>query len=305
VSHEKLKEVTEQAEKMKRNLEEKAQRERDEIIRRNLAVKEASDSLQSEVQRKQQEIESQKKMRKETKEKLTEIEAKLIQGTKLLNQSEKDKVEVERKKTEIEQKKVEAARVQRELAEREEAKLSLVEKYETQEKELTAKTKKLNRLKAKFQEITQETEDFQAESQKEREELLETIRKLRHHVELKKLILENFVPHEDRAKIESRMVWDKEKETYIVKPPDYQAMNQQISRPSSTKPNVARPTADLTLKKASRGDPNPRFRHDNVLDIPLDGVPRTTLDFGTGTASHSAQQDHGNSREDADERWRR
>lgn len=46
-------------------------------------------------------------------------------------------------------------------------------------------TKKLDKLRAKYQEVKQEIADVLADNQKEREQLLDTIRELRRHIQLR------------------------------------------------------------------------------------------------------------------------
>jgi len=164
----------------------------------------------------------------------------------------------------------------------------LATKYSDLGQELANKSSKLSKLTSKYQEIKQEAEDIQAENQREREQLLETIRELTRHIQLKDFILDNFVPREETDKVENRAYWDEEQDAWLLHPTDYRHLNLAIKRPGSAKQGLRRPTSDFALAHSMEGaEGGPRFRCENILELQLDHPERTTQDY------HDANGDHG------------
>lgn len=156
----------------------------------------------------------------------------------------------------------------------------LATKYSDLGQELANKSSKLSKLTSKYQEIKQEAEDIQAENQREREQLLETIRELTRHIQLKDFILDNFVPREETDKVENRAYWHEEQDAWLLHPTDYAHLNQAIKRPGSAKAGLRRPTSDFALAHGMEGaEGGPRFRCENILELQLDHPERTTQDY--------------------------
>ena len=53
----------------------------------------------------------------------------------------------------------------------------------------------------------------------------------------------------------------------------------EVERPRSAFPGYVRALAESSRVKAALGDPNPRYRADNILDLELDMPTRTTQDY--------------------------
>ena len=223
------------------------------------------------------------------------MEDKIAHGNKEVDLAKKQALAIRRKELEIE----EAAR-QREQAQ--EAKQAIEDEQDflrqqsnDLDKELQNKSAKLEKLQGKYHEIKQEAEDIQAENQREREQLLETIRELTRHIQLKDFILDNFVPREETEKVENRAYWDEEADHWLLHPTDYQQLNYGIKRPGSAKANLRRPTSDFALASSMRqfdpssgsaGDGGPRFRAENILELELDMPIRTTQDYSDGSVQN-------------------
>jgi chromosome segregation ATPase len=111
-----------------------------------------------------------------------------------------------------------------ELAQKEELQLDLKAKYENVTQALAAKSKKLEKLRSKYQEIKRDVEDAQSENQREREELLETIRDLSRNIQLKDMILSHFVPKVEASKVERRAYWNEDKDDWMLHEVNYTQM---------------------------------------------------------------------------------
>jgi len=93
--------------------------------------------------------------------------------------------------------------------------------------------------------------------------------------------LENFLPAEELARLESRAKWDEESEDWVLGRLELAGNRQRARRPPSTlTPSyaalyaalpmpVARPKAQNTLEKAQM-DSDPRFRADNIATMDLE-----------------------------------
>jgi len=147
--------------------------------------------------------------------------------------------------------------------------------------QVAEKTRKLKKVWNKLQAAQAEIQDARAEFQREREDYAEELRFLRAQVRLKQLLLENFVPGEELARLEARAKWDEETEDWVLGRLELAGNRQRQRRPPSTLSPAyaslyaalpmpaARPTAQHTLAKAQM-DSDPRFRADNIATMDLE-----------------------------------
>ena len=110
---------------------------------------------------------------------LKELEAKLlVGGQSLLDQDEELRREQLRIDEEIEARRREEESLKQQLEAEEEARLGQEEHYSTLQEEVEAKTQKLKKLFAKFKAAQAEIKEVQEEYNREKEDILDTIRKL-------------------------------------------------------------------------------------------------------------------------------
>ena len=88
--------------------------------------------------------------------------------------------------------------------EQESKKAEAEEKFGSIEEEVEKKTRKLEKLIRKVTEAEREVSDLSSEFQREREEMLDTIRQLARQIKLKDLILEGFAPAHKVKALEER-----------------------------------------------------------------------------------------------------
>ena len=84
------------------------------------------------------------------------------------------------------------------------------EKFGSIEEEVEKKTRKLEKLIRKVTEAEREVSDLSSEFQREREEMLDTIRQLARQIKLKDAILEGFAPSAKVKALEERAEWEDE-----------------------------------------------------------------------------------------------
>jgi DNA repair exonuclease SbcCD ATPase subunit len=88
--------------------------------------------------------------------------------------------------------------------EQESKKAEAEEKFGSIEEEVEKKTRKLEKLIRKVSEAEREVSDLSSEFQREREEMLDTIRQLARQIKLKDCILEGFAPAHKVKALEER-----------------------------------------------------------------------------------------------------
>jgi hypothetical protein len=216
------------------------------------------------------------------------MQNQIAHADKQVDDAKRAELQIRQKRAEIERQRLEAEAVAEAQRVIEDETTYLATKYSDLGQELANKSSKLTKLTAKYGEIKQEAEDIQAENQREREQLLETIRELTRHIQLKDFILDNFVPREETEKVENRAYWDEEQDAWLLHPTDYRTLNLAIRRPGSAKAHLRRPTSDFALAHAMQGsDGGPRFRCENILELELDMPERTTQDYQDATAQQA------------------
>ena len=165
--------------------------------------------------------------------------------------------------------------------EQESKKAEAEEKFGSIEEEVEKKTRKLEKLIRKVTEAEREVSDLSSEFQREREEMLDTIRQLARQIKLKDLILEGFAPSHKVKQLEERAEWDDE--AWRLKP----LKTMDVKRPHSMK-GLRRPETEYARHRAQY-DPDPRYKAENIVLLDLENVDRTTQDYaGPDMRSHCA-----------------
>ncbi|EPZ35072.1 hypothetical protein O9G_004373 [Rozella allomycis CSF55] len=154
--------------------------------------------------------------------------------------------------------------------------MQLEEHYNSLQEEIEKKTIKLEKMVKKIQTTKSEIHDLQEEFRNEREELMEAIREISKEILLKQTIIDNFITKEEVYKVQQRSIFNEETEEWEII--SYAEMNQQnkLARPKS---EFRLPMSLLAKEQVANGNKNPRFRHENILVVPLDMPERMTRDY--------------------------
>ena len=112
----------------------------------------------------------------------------------MLDKEEKQRMELSQKAVEIEEKKRQERELERKLAQSEEANIQIEEEYASLQEEAAAKTRKLKKLWTLVMNAKSEVKDLQQEHQRERENLLETVRVVTRDLKLKMFVMCQFIP---------------------------------------------------------------------------------------------------------------
>ncbi|EOD32389.1 hypothetical protein EMIHUDRAFT_230328 [Emiliania huxleyi CCMP1516] len=91
-----------------------------------------------------------------------------------------------------------------------------LEQYASLEAEVEGKTRKLKRLWTKYQAAQADILDVQKEFQREKEDLLDTIRELSRQLKLRQLLMSASIPIEQLSKIERCSEWDDANEQWRI-----------------------------------------------------------------------------------------
>ncbi|XP_022236028.1 kinesin-II 95 kDa subunit-like, partial [Limulus polyphemus] len=207
------------------------------------------------------------------------MQSKLLSGGKnIIDHTNEQQRALEQRKQEItEQKKREREMLQK-LEVQEETALEIRETYSSLQQEVEVKTKKLKKLFAKLQAVKGEIQDLQEEHSHERRELEETQNELTKELKLKYLIIENFIPPEEKNKILSRVTFDEDDEQWKLIPLAQVNGGQQLTKRPVSAAGHRRPVSEYAKLAAAMGG-NPRYKGENVLQVELDMPSRTTREY--------------------------
>lgn len=278
VTKDQLEEIDAAAAAKRAALAEGLDAEEEEIRRRKEELEQKNSNLSAALQSKEEMAQQRQQETMSMADQLKGLEERLLVGAKLVKDADREKELLRTQQAALLAQQQAEERINAAIKAREESQPDLVERYESKEKEVQATVKKLNKLREKYSQVKQDVQDVQAEQQSEREHLLETIRELTRRIELKDLIIDNFVPSFETDKIESRAHWDEEADEYYLSEIDYKTHGKE-QRPMSVKPGFTAPISEYARIPLVMGDRNPRFHNENILELELDMPMRTTQNY--------------------------
>ncbi|XP_052327640.1 kinesin-like protein KIF3C isoform X2 [Oncorhynchus keta] len=147
-------------------------------------------------------------------------------------------------------------------------------RQEIAEQEVEAKTKKLKKLYAKLQCVKAEIQDVNDEHVRSRQELEQTQNQLTRELKFKYLIIENFIPPEEKNKILNRLTLDPEEDQWkfqLLTPSESQMKKRLASAVGYKRPISQYARVALAMGAHSR------YRAENILFLELDMSPPTTV----------------------------
>eukprot|EP00959_Pyramimonas_sp_CCMP1952_P384380 8055784-Pyramimonas_sp.AAC.1 len=134
----------------------------------------------------------------------------------------------------------------RKMAELDEMQLMQEEKFSSVQEEVEQKTKKIKKLWNKYQSTKSEIIDLQEEFQRERDDLLEDVRRLTREIKMKNLIIDTHIPPEELDKIHRRAVFDESGESWEIDRLQY-AGNHVRARQAAEILRARREKGDFTV----------------------------------------------------------
>lgn len=103
------------------------------------------------------------------------------------------------------------------LEKEEERNIGITQSFTSLQQEVDFKTKKLKKYFAKYQSLKQEIKDLNDTNFKEKQELEQTQTDLLRDIKLRQLIIENFIPKDEREKLQIRLYFDPDEDKWKLK----------------------------------------------------------------------------------------
>ncbi|KAJ2996190.1 Kinesin-like protein kif3b [Globomyces sp. JEL0801] len=258
-------------------LQEEVEAEKRALLASKDMVVEERQRIAAELERRAADLDAERQEREMLALKLKAMEGKLLIGgvniEEKINEQERILQETELR---IQEEQRRERVLEKRLEVKQEAQLQLEENFSSLQEEVDVKTKKLKKLWSKLQEVKEEINDVKDEFRIEREDLLDTIRELSRELALKMTITENFIPLEEQMKLEKQTVYNEEKDDWTLKKITARGRETGLARPISV-PTIKRPVCQYVKLVLSMGDPNLRYRGDNIATLQLELPERTTL----------------------------
>ena len=220
-------------------------------------------------------FEEERQKREALEEQIEAMSGMVKSGGTLAEIAREQEEELRRAAEELESHRAEKLRLQQELEEQELERIGMEESYSSLEEKAKGLEKKLRLVISKYKKLKAERSDLLEEFNRDREDMLDTIRVREKEIMLKNLVIDNFIPPEEVKKIEDRATWDEENGRWNLKNIEF-AGNNVRKRPTSAA-SQRRPVSEYAKLAASSGDP--RFRSEDILNLQLDMPERSTQDY--------------------------
>lgn len=163
------------------------------------------------------ELESERAARHELANKLAQMEQKLlVGGVNIIDQHEKQQLMLANKAQELEERARKERDLQNHLLKHEETNLQIEEEFSNLQEEASAKSKKIKKLWNLYQSQKGELKDLIEEHQREREDLLETIRELSSDLKMQNSIIQCFIPLAEQDLIDHHAEYDEIAEKWRI-----------------------------------------------------------------------------------------
>merc|ERR1711871_753346 len=285
VSDEDLEKIRHEAENEKQVLMKQAQDDMKSLIDQQSRTAQEREELQAALEREETDKEKIREQKESLMSKLKQMEEKLISGGEMMTKASQQEGLLRKAEMELRLRQQQETTLARELAEKEEANLQLEEHFSSLQEEVEVKTKKLKKLWTKFQQAQQEAVDIKGEFQKERTDLVDTVRHLTRAIQLKDAIIANFIPEETAANLEKRALWSEDMDCWTMSKLDVNNSSRtRLLRPVSSK-TLRRPETDFARNRRQY-DNSSRYRAENIVSLEFDLPEKTTQDFeGPGMIS--------------------
>uniref|UniRef100_A0A8C6S563 Kinesin-like protein n=1 Tax=Neogobius melanostomus TaxID=47308 RepID=A0A8C6S563_9GOBI len=202
------------------------------------------------------------------------IESKLLVGGKnIMDHTNEQQKILEMKRQEITDQTRTEREMQQQMLIRDEETLELRETFTSLQQEVEAKTKKLKKLYAKLQCLKTEIKDVNDEHVRSRQELEQTQNELTRELKFKYLIIENFIPPEEKNKIMNRLTFDPEEDQWKFQPlVQSESKSSQMKKRPASAVGYKRPITQFARVAMTMG-PTTRYRAENIMFLELDMNP--------------------------------
>ena len=243
-NHEKGLEAAE-AEKAQKIVRERANEAMQRLMEEKTRTEEERADLEMEFKKQQAEaserfaaLQAEKDAQKVLEDKLASMQAKVMRGgTNLLDQEERLREEQRRQADQLAKIAAQEAEASRRMKELQEIQTITGDEYRTLDEEIETKASKTRKLYDAYQRVVADTKDLDLEFEREREDLLDSIRALTREIKLKNLVLDAFVPPDQIAVLSRAATWDAREEAWHVHGAAYSGNAARARREVAANPN--------------------------------------------------------------------
>ncbi|XP_053365916.1 kinesin family member 3Cb isoform X2 [Clarias gariepinus] len=210
-------------------------------------------------------------------EKYKALESKLLVGGKnIIDHTNEQQKMIEIKRQEIAEQDRQEREMQQLMFDQDEETVELKETYSTLQQEVELKTKKLKKLYSKLQVVRAEISDIIDEHVTTRQELEQTLTELTREMKFKNLIIDNFIPPEEKNKIINRLHFDSDEDQWKVLPLLPSENSSCIKQRPTSAVGYKRPISQYAQVAVATGSPS-RYRAENVMLLELDMTSPTMV----------------------------
>uniref|UniRef100_A0A8C1EQG3 Kinesin-like protein n=1 Tax=Cyprinus carpio carpio TaxID=630221 RepID=A0A8C1EQG3_CYPCA len=266
-----------EAQEYMKEQQEKLEREKEAIRDDHSLVAEEKQRLLEEKERMMRHLKKEQEATELLTAKFKAMESKLLVGGKnIIDHTNEQQKMLEHKKHEIAEQTRREREIQQQVLAQDEETLELRETFSSLQQEVEAKTKKLKKYKklyAKLQSLKADIQDVNDEHVRSRQELEQTQNELTRELKFKYLIIENFIPPEEKNKIMNRLQFDAEEDQWKFQPlvPAEDKFTQMKRRPTSAV-GYKRPISQYARVAIAMGA-HSRYRAENIMVMELDMTP--------------------------------
>ncbi|XP_016138403.1 kinesin-like protein KIF3C [Sinocyclocheilus grahami] len=266
--------VEKEAQEYMKEQQEKLEREKEAIRDDHSLVAEEKQRLLEEKERMMRHLKKEQEATDLLTAKFKAMESKLLVGGKnIIDHTNEQQKMLEQKRHEIAEQTRREREIQQQVLAQDEETLELRETFSSLQQEVEAKTKKLKKLYAKLQSLKADIQDVNDEHVRSRQELEQTQNELTRELKFKYLIIENFIPPEEKNKIMNRLQFDAEEDQWKFQPlvPAENKFTQMKRRPASAV-GYKRPISQYARVAMAMGA-HSRYRAENIMVLELDMTP--------------------------------
>ncbi|KAL2082594.1 hypothetical protein ACEWY4_022412 [Coilia grayii] len=282
--------VQKQAVAYVRQQQERLEEEKAAIMDDCSLVAEEKQRLLEEKERMMGDLRKEQEAAEQLTTKVKALESKLLVGGKnIMDHTNEQQKMLELKRQEIAEQTRREREMQQQMMAQDEETLELRETYSSLQQEVELKTKKLKKLYAKLQAVKAEIQDVNDEHVRTRQELEQTQNELTRELKFKYLIIENFIPPEEKNKIMNRLLFDTEDDQWKFQPlvPSENKHTQMKRRPASAV-GYKRPISQYARVAIAMGA-HSRYRAENIMLLELDMTPPTMFQLEFPKAGSEAE----------------
>ncbi len=227
-----LQRILQSAEQEAAEMTNKTEAERTVILQKKKDAEMKLHQLESELKAKAEAEHAEKEEAARVAKMLKEKQEELVHGGGHVEQAVVQKRALAETETELQRRRDEQALLERELNEKEEARLMMDEQYMSTEQAIAATHETITALFTKWKMKQEEIKHQQDEFDEEREDIFEAIRDLDKQIKLRSVMIESFMPESFYRKVFAARHWDPDTETWLL--PGLELSGNNVNRPELT-----------------------------------------------------------------------